>query len=434
MTTGNNIEKDFLAETLRSRLENQTMPVDKNCWAEIEQRMQKKRWAIPFWLWSAIGGAAAVAILFITLLPFTENPESRKLAIEMEKQSELGTPQNIASEILSENSGIDKKNSFETTHGKVTGATKSYQSKLTAKNNALFIAENKTAKIDAINETETTTNLSSEKETDIVNSNTNQNNSDFEKKQTEQQNETPVEKKTQINSLNELTTTPTKEYVRPKRKSERPLLAAAFGSGGGVDFSSSGYLDAAPLYENLADIKTTYARIMAPNEFSSITDISPLSFGLKISKEFAPNWSVESGLIYTYMATIYKGLSWGDIEADMNLHYLGIPVNLKHIVSKQKKWNIYFSGGVMIEKGLRSIYNQYTYSGNYTYKTVAKTKIDGFQWSMSGATGFSYDIFRDISTFFEPSVTWYFDNNQPRSARTQQPLVVGFNAGLRFKL
>ena len=88
----------------------------------------------------------------------------------------------------------------------------------------------------------------------------------------------------------------------------------------------------------------------------------------------------------------------------------------------------------MIEKGLRSIYNQYTYSGNYTYKTVAKTKNAGLQWSMSRATGFLYDIFRDISTFFEPSVTWYFDNNQPRSARTQQPLVVGFNAGLRFKL
>lgn len=440
MTTGNNIEKDFLAETLKSRLENQTMPVDENCWAEIEQRMQPKRRIIPFWLWSAIGGAAAVAILFITLLPLTDNTESRNLAFEMEKQvktiDDYSALQGIVSEktykTISENTDIDKINTLESSNDINSYASESLQSKLSSGNSAALIAENKAAKSN--NKVETSADVSSEKETNIESNNTNQNKADSDKKETVQQKENPVEKKSQVEKINELTTPKTKKYERPKKISERPLLAAAFGSGGGVDFTSGDFMDAAPVYENLADVKSTYARIMAPNEFSSITDIAPLSFGLKVSKEFSPGWSLESGLIYTYMATLYEQSSWGDIKADMNLHYLGIPVNLKHIISKQNKWNIYLSGGVMVEKGLQSIYNQYTYSGNHTYKTVAKTKIDGFQWSISGATGFSYDIFKDISTYFEPSVTWYFDNNQPRSARTQQPLVVGFNAGLRFKL
>ncbi len=440
MTTGNNIEKDFLAETLKSRLENQTMPVDKNCWAEIEQRMQKKRRIIPFWLWSAIGGVAAVALLFITLLPFTDNPESRNLAFEMEKQEktidDISSSAEISSDkaekTISENPKIDKKNTIESSIDKNSSASKILQSKLIPGNNTALIAENKLSKSNK--KIQTSSDLSSEKETITENNNAHQNNADSDKKENVQQKENSAENKSQVEKINELTTLEAKKYERPKRISERPLLAAAFGSGGGLNLSQSGSLDAAPVYENLADIKSTYARIMAPNEFSSITDISPLSFGIKISKEFSPGWSVESGLIYTYMATLYEQSSWGDIKADMNLHYLGIPVNLKHIVSKHNKWNIYLSGGIMAEKGLRSIYNQYTYSGNYTYKTVAKTKIDGFQWSMSGATGFSYVIFRDISTYFEPSVTWYFDNNQPRSARTQQPLVVGFNAGLRFNL
>jgi len=440
MTTGNNIEKDFLAEQFKSRLENQTMPVDENCWAEIEQRMQNKRRVIPFWLWSAIGGAAAVAILFLTLLPFTDNQQAEKLAFEMEKQAESLSTKKIAAEIthdksdktFSKYSTIDKTNTLATSSNKNFQTSKSVQSIIISRNTSVLTAENNSAKI--LDKTENTLSASTENKTMITNDNPNQNNTDLDKKQTEQKNESVVEKQSKTNKITELTTPQTKEYVRPKRKTDRPLLAATFGSGGGLNFNSSGSFDAAPVYENLADIKTTYARIMAPNEFSSITDVAPLSFGLKASKEFAQDWSIESGLIYTYMATLYKQSSWGDIEADMNLHYLGIPVNIKHLISKQNKWNIYLSGGIMIEKGLRSIYNQYTHSGNYTYKTVAKTKIDGFQWSVNGATGFSYEVYKDISTYFEPSVTWFFDNNQPRSARTQQPLVVGFNAGIRFKL
>lgn len=443
MTTGNNLEKDFLAETLKSRLENQTMPVDENCWAEIEQRMQNKRRIIPFWLWSAIGGAAAVAVLLITLLPFTNNQQADNLAFEMKKQTELSSEKTVQSEKLTEKptknlseNDLEVKNQARaiiTVSEKKSFESNALKTKILKKNNAELISENNsTGKNEYIENKENVVATTSEKEN--ITENKQQNITDRNSDKKEQEKETTEEKKSDVKKQSELTTPETKKYERPKRKSERPLLAAAFGSVGGLNLSSSGSLDAAPSYENLADLKTTYARIMAPNEFSSITDIAPLSFGLKVSKEFSPGWSVESGLIYTYMATLYEQSSWGDIKADMNLHYLGIPVNLKHIVSKQNKWNIYLSGGIMAEKGLRSIYNQYTISGNYTYKTVAKTKIDGVQWSMSGATGFSYDIFRDISTYFEPSITWYFDNNQPRSARTQQPLVVGFNAGLRFKL
>ena len=441
MSSKDNIEKDFLAESLKSRLENFEVPVDDQCWSEIEQRMQKKRRIIPFWLWSAIGGAAALAILFISLLPYTGSIKEENIADKIEKQIEntILNSEKAGNEIEKNQKNTlevpvsQQKNIASAISVKTIKKTRSLNETDNSENgkNNLSYTEKLSNDIEEIDAQITKNKISAEKniisetqneKTQIANNNTDKSNQG-----------TTLNENSKLQSLNK-PENQQKKYERPKRKTGRPLLAAAFGSSGGVELKTSNFVDAAPVYENLADIKTTYSRILAPNEFQSITDLPPLSFGLKISKEFAPGWSMESGLIYTYLATIYREPIYGDTDADMNLHYLGIPLNLKCNISKNKKWAIYLSGGVMMEKGLRSIYNQYIISGNYTYKTVAKTDIEGFQYSINGATGFSYDIFNDISVYAEPSITWYFDNNQPRSARTQQPLVVGLNAGLRFKL
>ena len=59
----NNIEKDAFAAMIKNRLENAQAPIDEGLWAEIEQRMQKKRRVIPFWLWTTLGGVAAIAFI-----------------------------------------------------------------------------------------------------------------------------------------------------------------------------------------------------------------------------------------------------------------------------------------------------------------------------------------------------------------------------------
>ncbi len=88
----------------------------------------------------------------------------------------------------------------------------------------------------------------------------------------------------------------------------------------------------------------------------------------------------------------------------------------------------------MIEKGLRSIYVQNEYLGNQTITTDAATNIDGFQWSTHVSVGIAYKIQRQLGVYFEPRFSYFFDNDQPVSIRTDNPVVIGFAAGLRYSL
>ena len=37
-------------------------------------------------------------------------------------------------------------------------------------------------------------------------------------------------------------------------------------------------------------------------------------------------------------------------------------------------------------------------------------------------------------SYVDPSLRWYIPGNQPKSIRTQQPLMMNFEVGLRFDL
>ncbi|HRZ97513.1 MAG TPA: hypothetical protein P5084_08155 [Paludibacter sp.] len=433
MQNKNNIEKDTFGEMMRNRLENVQAPVDEGLWAEIEQRMHKKRRVIPFWLWSTLGGIAAVAFIVLTLRPFGNFTPNNKELIETISQNNDIQPD------VTEKLEISYSQNKQT--ATIEKSTKNTAAIYSNKNHAILnktITTPEAEKMLSENKNPIEKEDSKfEKEKDLaVNSKEDNGTEIIEMKEESDKTEVLTEK-TEIKKYEQLKDYQLdgeREYVKPKRISEKPMLAASFGTGDGAEFGSLKSFDAAPVYQSIVNAETKYSRIMAAADFTTTTYLPPVSFGLKISKEFAKNWSLESGLVYTYMSSIYKDALFQNVKSDLNLHYLGIPVNLICNITHNKKWNIYISGGGMIEKGLRSIYNQRSYVGNYEYTTVAKTKIEGIQLSVSSATGISYLIYRDIALYAEPSITYYFKNNQPMSARTDQPLVVGFNAGLKFRL
>lgn len=149
---------------------------------------------------------------------------------------------------------------------------------------------------------------------------------------------------------------------------------------------------------------------------------------------FASDLSLETGLIYTLLQTDFSNSGFATTDARLVLHYLGIPVGINMKLWKNKQWEIYVSGGGMIEKGLRSIYQQVQTYPNATWMTTADTSIDGFQFSANAAAGVSYKLNNRFGIYFEPQLSCYFQNNQPISIRSNQPLVFGLNIGLRYEL
>jgi hypothetical protein len=157
-----------------------------------------------------------------------------------------------------------------------------------------------------------------------------------------------------------------------------------------------------------------------------------------VRKNFNKRIAIETGLTYSFLHS--KFTDENDLfyrDATMKLHYLGVPLNaVVYLLNNKPKWNIYFSLGGMVEKGLMLDYVQnfrYHQQPAHTYTVSLQDDIPQLQWSLNSSLGISYKFYRDMSVYFEPRITYYLKNNQPVSIRTEKPLLVGLNAGLRYE-
>jgi hypothetical protein len=56
------------------------------------------------------------------------------------------------------------------------------------------------------------------------------------------------------------------------------------------------------------------------------------------------------------------------------------------------------------------------------------------QLSANIGMGAEFMVGKHLGIYIDPSLRYYFDNDQPKSIRTAQPLMFGFEMGLRARL
>ncbi|MDR0733101.1 MAG: PorT family protein [Dysgonamonadaceae bacterium] len=170
-------------------------------------------------------------------------------------------------------------------------------------------------------------------------------------------------------------------------------------------------------------------------EFPNATHLLPLSFGLTVKTALNRTFSLETGLVYTLWNSRFENPEMRK-KALLQLHYIGIPVKLQALIWDAGKtgFEMYLSAGGMVEKGVYSHYKQVDHYDNGLSRTIiSNEKIDGLQHSVSFAAGIDYKISRYYSIYFEPEISYYFDNDQPIGWRNKHPVVVGVNMGVRVK-
>lgn len=211
-------------------------------------------------------------------------------------------------------------------------------------------------------------------------------------------------------------------------------ISAGLGLNGGLpEAGAMDYFEVA-MSDKFASSTELYSYVPAPNEFRTRTHHLPLSFGLLFSKKIEKGLYLESGLVYTFLHTSFTDMGWGDWKADQKLHYLGLPLNLKVDLWSHNKWSIYLSGGMMFEKGLWSVYEQHQYWNNADQLVMVEKPISGWQYSLNASAGFGYKIAKQSELYAEPQLSYFFDQGQPLSIRTEMPLTIGLKAGLRIHL
>lgn len=394
-------DNDNFNEIIKNKLQNYSLPIEDSSWKEIEKRLEnaKPEKKIALWPWIA-GISVAASIAIICLIPFNKKRIYHDTTTQLPHHEETITESVSTEEIVSLSHLPSVQNQPVPVRENSQAGT---PEQLTLPEPDVIAQE-------------------PEKDLPII-----AENSKPEKKNPEKLKELADYWQEEEKSVN-------------LRKKKTKSLGLHIGSGGG--FYASNDLQSIPNNFNTGFKGSRMAlnapaplrsEILNPDDFTQIIHRPPVSFGLSIRKELTDYLFVESGLNYTYLYSEFEN-KMPRQDAKLELHYMGIPVNVVAYLypNKYGKWNIYASAGGMVEKGLLSHYVQNTYENNVAVKTKSDERINGWQWSLQAAVGVDYKLSKDYSIYLEPKVNYYLDNNQPFNARTEHPLVLGINAGLRF--
>ena len=165
----------------------------------------------------------------------------------------------------------------------------------------------------------------------------------------------------------------------------------------------------------------------------------PVSFGAGVKIGLTDKWSIGVGANYTlltrqfygkYVKVDEKGNILKSTSSDIRntQHYVGIPVNAYYDIVDMDRVNLYVYAGGTIEKCVADNYKVLSTFISHT------EKAPGVQLSANAGIGVEFMLGKHIGLYIDPSVRYYFDCGQPKSIRTAQPFMLGFEMGLRARL
>lgn len=183
--------------------------------------------------------------------------------------------------------------------------------------------------------------------------------------------------------------------------------------------ASNGIMDIPEGKELVFEDGVPYLR-KAARSIKDIKHRQPISFGVSVRKDLPKNFSVETGVTYTLLASeiTYEG---GSEKVDQKLHYIGIPVRANWNFINNKRFTMYVSAGGAIEKCV--------------YGKIAgeKETVKPVQLSVMGAVGAQYNISNRVGLYVEPGVSYFFDDGSPiETIRKENPTNFTLQAGIRL--
>lgn len=159
----------------------------------------------------------------------------------------------------------------------------------------------------------------------------------------------------------------------------------------------------------------------------------PLTFGLGTRLRLSPRFSVGTGVDYSLLSRTFSGTyndgTGSPVSSDIRntLQYIGIPLNLYFNITTGGSVRFYMFGGGEAEWPIRNSFRILS-TGD-----VFRDKFSGTQFSAGAGFGVEFRITDKLGFYIDPSARYYFNGNQPKSIRTEQPFLLNFNAGLRME-
>lgn len=172
-------------------------------------------------------------------------------------------------------------------------------------------------------------------------------------------------------------------------------------------------------------------------EPTKIAHTAPFSLGLSVQKAINTRWSLETGVVYTYLKSNLTYSGGFERVEEQRLHYLGIPLNIEYDFIRKGRFVAFAKSGVMAEMNIYgTISEKSTYSGNQVLEVKNRVREEEIQWSAILGVGVGYNLSDQVRFSLEPSATYYFDNGSSFiTIRKDKPLNFNLKLGAvyRFK-
>lgn len=169
---------------------------------------------------------------------------------------------------------------------------------------------------------------------------------------------------------------------------------------------------------------------------SEIDHHTPLSVGLSVSRRLNDRFALQSGLVYSYLASDWKTNGVHHTKTKQSLHFIGVPISVVYKIAEWNKFLLYASAGGMCELNVKgNLRYKYYNSEELLSETNEGIRMTEPYWSVNAKAGISYPLVKFVSLYVEAGADYYFKNNSDiETIRTEKPANFDFQFGLRFGL
>lgn len=160
----------------------------------------------------------------------------------------------------------------------------------------------------------------------------------------------------------------------------------------------------------------------------------PFTVGVGVQYELTERWALETGVNYTYLHSTATSEGTFTYKTSQELHYIGIPLSASYKFVNGERFEMYARAGGAVERAVAAnkILKMGTSDGNSVNRTKQPIKCQGVQLSASAGIGAELKLTHQVGLYAEVGAGYFFDNNQPISYRTDNPLSLTLQAGARI--
>lgn len=224
------------------------------------------------------------------------------------------------------------------------------------------------------------------------------------------------------------------DWGEVKAEKRRPWMMSAYTNAYAAGGSNMQLLSSNTAF-NAALVESNYTKNAVSFMGRNLKHHFPVSVGLNVKKQLTERWSIESGLVYSYLQ------STADLDAayqyryKQSLHYLGVPLGVSFSLYRNKGLDIYLQGGGMAQFALSAHGQTRIFDhGQFASSINEDLPANGALWSINFGAGISYDFVRNFGIYLEPGANYYFPNSShPQSYWTDNPWSFNVRVGFRFK-